>query len=280
MPRGSTGFRRRLVAPCPLLIHALLSNSVHPMLSITSTSSSRTLSNQKYEIILPSPLPRPTAMSTSSSSRQSPLRMNTNTTASRFLTTMRQSFSPPPKKRQIDISKSGMYSTPEERTPHTSHFRSPDSSSMPPTIEQIAMGLHVSRTPHLRPISRPNYRRNSVPGSPSAYHLYETSRRVASPRPPSLKKTSPLGSTSTITPTMPGLSSTSISSTTVTSVTPSTPLPYRSIVSLKSRMSRFLPGSRSLPLSVPADSTVALPPRKKAVRFSTSGLNETDSVVE
>jgi hypothetical protein len=179
-----------------------------------------------------------------------------------------------------------MYSTPEERTLRNpfppSYFRNPDSSTIP-TIEQIAMGLHVSRTPHLRPISRQNYRRNSAPRSPSPHHPYEVSRYVASPRvlPPapsrsSLKKTSPVASTSTITPTtMPGLSTASLSSTTVTSLTSSTPGSHRSVVSLKSRMSRFLSGSRSLPLPVPqsptlspTESAVTLPPRKKAVRFS------------
>lgn len=229
----------------------------------------------------------------SASSSKQPSRVGMNTTASRFLSTMRQSFSYAPvlKKRQVDISEIGMYSTPEEHAPRNpvthSHSRS---SATPPTIEQIAMGLHVSRTPHLGPISKQNYRRTSAPGSPSAFNPYQPSRRVASPciTPPppsrsSMKKTSPFANTRTSTATtMPGLSVASMSSTTVTSITPSTPS-RRSSVSLKSRMSRFLPGSRYLPLSVPqypnsSDSVVDLPPRRKAVRFSTGALGRNEII--
>ncbi|KAF8916275.1 hypothetical protein CPB85DRAFT_1290626 [Mucidula mucida] len=173
----------------------------------------------------------------------------------------------------------GMYSTPEERsTP--SRFRQHDPSSSPPTIEQIAMGLHLSRTPHLRPVNGPYhspYGRTSAQGS---QHQFEALHRISTspplPPPPArsaLKKPSTV--TSTASSPTPGLST--ASSTTITSNTPSTPQSNRSLTSLKMRMARFLPGPRSFSApssavvsadSSPRGSTSDFIPPKKAVRFS------------
>ncbi|KAK0446833.1 hypothetical protein EV421DRAFT_227767 [Armillaria borealis] len=188
------------------------------------------------------------------------------------------------------LYKSGMYSTPEERNMPSS-FRQRDLSSSPPTIEQIAMGLHLSRTPHLRPAGaqyHSPYGRTSAQGSQQHHHAQnETSRRTAPsvvlPPPParsSLKKPG-----STVSSANPGLST--ASSTTVTSNCPSTPQSNRSLTSLKMRMSRFLPGARCVsapssvmgsPASSPRTSTSDILPRKKAVRFSTPalGIEEND----
>ena len=230
-------------------------------------------------------------------------------TASRFFVSMRKSFrapSPPQRKTAdspvrrsafpLDVAPShalpaqraAMYSTPEERHAHTtsraSRSRYLDSR---PTIEQIAMGLHVSCTPHLRPTHplqrypippySPCHGRNTptLPpcGSSNTSSPQYRTRHSLPPPPPrsSMKKTSPSVSTLTQRP----LSA-------PTSPTPVTPGNSRPLSSLRARMSKFFPGHR--PLSFPSslgrassftssasDSTRPTTPRK-AVRFSTSVL--------
>ncbi|KAJ7574469.1 hypothetical protein C8J56DRAFT_1064967 [Mycena floridula] len=154
-----------------------------------------------------------------------------------IMSSVRRSLSAgPTKRRQLEPLTRGMYSTPEESNPYPSRFRSPPSS--PPTVEQIAMGLHISKTPQFR------------------------RQPFKLPPPPvrsSLKKPN--------TATNPGLST--ASSTTVNSTAPSTP---HSSSSILTKVSRFLPGTRSsrpssLPIS-PATSIQESKP-KKAVRFMT-----------
>ncbi|KAG1739972.1 hypothetical protein EDB19DRAFT_1895379 [Suillus lakei] len=76
-----------------------------------------------------------------------------------------------------------MYSTPEERNPYVHsriHARYRDSAAASrPTIEQIAMGLHVSCTPHLR---NPCHHRHSAPSSPS-HMRKESSTALIGPSP-------------------------------------------------------------------------------------------------
>lgn len=160
-----------------------------------------------------------------------------------------------------------MYSTCAERAvQHSTRSRRQDSSSPPPSIEQIAMGLHLSRTPHLRSSSVPN-------------HPY-SQRPVAAPLPPppsrsALKKP---GKTSSSAPSLDPPSA----SSTATSSFPPTPQSNCSLLSVKSRMSRFLSGlqTSSAPCSVvpspaasPRGSTSDFVPPKKAVRFSSSVLS-------
>ena len=143
------------------------------------------------------------------------------------------------------------------------------------------MGLHVSRTPHLRPV------RSSHTHHP---HFHDApSRRATSPLIPppapsrsSLKKPPTSNSTSStgVGPT-PALSPASASSTTVVSNSPSTPYSSnRSLMSLKLRMSRFLPGSRSgsapSSLSSSRGGTPDLQTPRKEVRFSTQLMEEED----
>lgn len=181
-----------------------------------------------------------------------------------------------------------MYSTPEERNAYPpSHFPYPGTSilcsSRPPTHQQIAMGLHLSRTPHFRPTGGPHHR-HSAPASHS--HLSYASPRPRNvslgrddylrhdvypaptlPPPPSrssLKKPSLDASASTITsPVSFSLSAASRSSSTVTSTAPSTPQSFRSVMSFKLRMPKFTrvtkpPSSHDQEAEVP----------RKAVRFS------------
>ncbi|KAG9313029.1 hypothetical protein JVU11DRAFT_6469 [Chiua virens] len=249
-------------------------------------------------------------------------------TASRFFVSMRKSFSPPTSPRRkntenpvrypiyhahfapltsLPTQRAAMYSTPEERhaydTSRAGRSRYLDSR---PTIEQIAMGLHVSRTPHLRPVAN-SPQRHPIPSPPSCRslnmpirhpsvspdHFQDTSSsssqhpttRHSLPPPPrrsSMKKTSSSASTLTH-PQQQFLSSgVSQSSSVVTSAGPVTSPSSRPLSSLRSRMSKFIPGYR--PLSLPSslgrassftssasDSTRPTTPRK-AVRFSTSVL--------
>jgi len=152
----------------------------------------------------------------------------------------------------------GMHSTAAESAATGSQqFREPTPAASRPSVEQIAMGLHVSRTPHLRPHVAP--------------YVYEQTRSPTVPPPPSrssLKK-SPKSMTSSS--STPVLSPPSTSSTTITSVTPASPQSQKSFGGLRFRMARFLPHHRStsLPTSLgtsPRSSSSEFSP-VKAVRF-------------
>lgn len=70
-----------------------------------------------------------------------------------------------------------MYSTPAENSPPTpSAYSFHDRPDTRPTIEQIAMGLHVSRTPHLLP------QRSSSASHIHHHPHHHTRRSVDSPR--------------------------------------------------------------------------------------------------
>lgn len=248
-------------------------------------------------------------------------------TASRFFVSMRKSFSPPttPRRKIAEspvchpashrhlplltsrsAQRAAMYSTPEERHAHNASRVGPSRYlESRPTIEQIAMGLHVSRTPHLRPVPNPvqrhplpsplprrNLSSSFQPPRVSSDNLHDTSTsssqyrtRHSLPPPPSrssMKKTSPSVSTLTQSHQQPLSSAVSPTTSVVTSGGPPTQGSSRSLSSLRVRMSKFIPGYR--PLSLPSslgrassftssasDSTRPATPRK-AVRFSTSVL--------
>src|SRR5262249_23393907 len=101
-----------------------------------------------------------------------------------------------------------------------SQCRFPDVASTPPTIEQIAMGLHISRTPHLRQV---NKRPPPPPlGSDGSHDSLPPRVHAPPPARSSLKKFSAITSSSSTTPASNSvLSKISPSTTTVTSVTPS-----------------------------------------------------------
>lgn len=188
-----------------------------------------------------------------------------------------------PKKRWSDpqvtrfflVTRCSMFMILTQDDPAFSCFRQPDPSFSRPTVEQIAMGLHVSRTPHLRPLH-------------SARPLHTNFHDAPSRRPtsPSIPPPTPIRSSLKMPPTSNSTSSTGVgpalpllpasaSSTTVASNTPATPhSSNRSLMSLKFRVSRFLPGLRaaSAPSSLyssPHDCTADIQAPRKAVRFST-----------
>ena len=211
----------------------------------------------------------------------------------------------------LSAQRAAMYSTPEERHAHnTSRAGRSRCLDSRPTIEQIAMGLHVSRTPHLRPVPNP-LQRHPLPSPPhrnlatstqpphvSSDNLQDTStsssqyrtRHSLPPPPPrsSMKKTSL--SVSTLTQSQQQISSSAFSpSASMVSSGGPTQFPSRSLSSLRVRMSKFIPGYRAFRLpssfgrassftSSASDSTRPATPRK-AVRFSTSvfAINEQPS---
>jgi len=188
---------------------------------------------------------------------------------SRIISSVRRNFSIP--RRRDPLPAGPMYSTPAERNPYTPPRFRYETATARPTVEQIAMGLHLSRTPHLR--GAPKY---PAPAS----HPQPAQKPVPLPPPParsSLKKPG-------LHPPPALLHGSTSSTTDVTSTTPSTPHSSdRSSVSLRARMSRFLPvphrANPTTSSSTPDSSAVSSPrtstselhqPRKKAVRFSST----------
>lgn len=152
------------------------------------------------------------------------------------------------------------------------------------------MGLHISRTPHLRPLRSSPYafsQPNSAPHSANPYeHPHHRTTSITLPPPPSrssMKKPSATVASSSSSPALsPPFSHASGSSTTVTSVTPSSAQLPRSFAAIKFRMARFLPHSRSAsaptsmvssPTDSPRTSTSEFQHPKKAVRFTTEEVD-------
>ncbi|KAE9399551.1 hypothetical protein BT96DRAFT_687444 [Gymnopus androsaceus JB14] len=197
----------------------------------------------------------------SSSSTPSSANSRPNKT-SRIMSSVKRSLSVShsAQKKQLPFEMAGMYSTSAERAVQNStRFRRQDPSSPPPSVEQIAMGLHISRTPYLR--SSSTHVAVPLPPPPSRSALKKPEKSSSSP--PSLDPPS--------------------ASSTATSSFPSTPQSNRSLLSFKTRMSRLLPGSQSSssapcsmvpsPVSSPRGSTSEFASPKKAVRFSSSALD-------
>ncbi|OCH85933.1 hypothetical protein OBBRIDRAFT_784076 [Obba rivulosa] len=224
-------------------------------------------------------------------------------TATKIVNTVRRSFSVT-RRRDSGSMSTGMYSTPEESTPPApSRFNVRDAYETRPTVQQIAMGLHVSRTPHLRsprlspqPYTRSHYGSDSPPHNPSllsgrsssAHRRRMSVPTVSLPPPPvrsSLKKpmtpsVARSNSAPTSAPLTPSGSDASLS--TLTSTTPSTPRSTRSVsvpfvpARLHLSMSRLLPGRKNSGGSSATaresddDSASAELTPRKVVRFSTS----------
>ncbi|KAG6850563.1 hypothetical protein H0H93_011762 [Arthromyces matolae] len=192
---------------------------------------------------------------------------STKNSSRSIISTVRRSIVSFPKKRVPDSVKAnayGMLSTPAERGMQTSP-RYRDYTPSRPTIEQIAMGLHTSRTPHLRPLNAESSSQSRRSSSP-----------LALPPPParsSLKQTK--SNHVTVTLAESGPASASSSTLASTQPLPHPKSPTAAISSIKFRMARFLPRSRisSAPPTVlnstsssPRASTET-PPLKKAPSY-------------
>ncbi|KAG7087367.1 hypothetical protein E1B28_013340 [Marasmius oreades] len=220
-----------------------------------------------------SSMPAPSSDSRSASACETlptssqPFSLTVRKSKSKVMTSVRRSLSVTPRKSQSQLEHKKHSSTTEERTYTCSRLRRDDPSFSPPTIEQIAMGLHLSRTPHLRGNTTGN-QYHTPPGG-----AFPRSTSLTLPPPPArsaMKKTQVSNSIGA----NPGLAPPSASSTTVTSL--STPHSSNSMSSsFKARMSRLLVGSKSTPSSLAptsprasvSDIDVVSPSPKKAVRF-------------
>ncbi|KAK2463571.1 hypothetical protein APHAL10511_004322 [Amanita phalloides] len=210
--------------------------------------------------------PRTIASPPSSSSRP----MYPLSTASKIVSSVKRSFSPSSQKKRHSQSATPTHD--DDPTFMPSPYRRDNVEYTPPSIEQIAMGLHISRTPHLRPLnSSPPQSGQCSPHSPSLPQSRPTSassNQRAFPARSSLKKSTTVTSSSLMS------HSTSASLSTATSNTLSTPRSGRSLSSLKARMPWFSMGFRaSPPDSAPSrnnssHANVKHMPRKKAVRFT------------
>jgi len=190
------------------------------------------------------------------------------------VSSVRRSFSTSQKKR----NHASVTTAHERDAPiKPSLYREDNASQAPPSIQEIAMGLHVSRTPHLRPLgtsqhsSYPQKHPGRYP-SQSALHppslpTSGSSHHATAPRRSSLKKPSAAASSSSMSHAMG--SDLSVSLSTVTSNTLSTPRSNRSFSSLKLRVPWLSSGPSAPPEG--ADSLRGKSkhvPRKKAVRFT------------
>ncbi|KAI0629386.1 hypothetical protein C8Q77DRAFT_1143623 [Trametes polyzona] len=251
------------------------------------------------------PEPDPWGFGGSPTSEASSSSSGTRTTAVKIMHTVRRLSYSSPRRRDRGQPEGGMYSTPAERSPPTpSPYSFHDRPDTRPTIEQIAMGLHISRTPHalphripqpLHPISR---RSGDSPRAASHSHLLTRpnahTRRasmsaVVLPPPParsSLKKSSTVN---TANGSLLATSASDASISTMTSTAPSTPRSAQSAPAssfpgkLRMEMLRLLPTRKgSLSSSVRSDSPSVMSPAsddsdsvtseltpRKMVRFST-----------
>ncbi|KAH9930225.1 uncharacterized protein B0H18DRAFT_993859 [Fomitopsis serialis] len=185
--------------------------------------------------------------------------------ASRIVSTMWRPFSTKQKRDQSPMD-SGMYSTPEEsRPPMPSPYSVRDAPR--PTIQQIAMGLHVSRTPHLR-----SPRTTSPPSSPrgrSGSQPISSYKRVGMHTP---SRSTPSTNSASRTPSTSDLSLTGSTLTMSAPPTPSARSHRAASVSIfPTRLQMRLDGFRSLRAddeSMTSMSSEASP--RKTVRFSSS----------
>ncbi|TFK29660.1 hypothetical protein FA15DRAFT_663816 [Coprinopsis marcescibilis] len=221
-------------------------------------------------------------------------------TASSIMITVKRSLAPSSSKRRQDSSRNShlaMYSTPEERMPpqrrQSRTFQSHSDfsgSAAPPTIEQIAMGLHVSRTPHLRPLASSRNPYSRAGGSAPAHSHAHTP--ISLPPPParsSMKKP-----TATVSSGSSHVKRSVPTQAPSTATTRSASLAHSSVATRSTgfsfsnfaRMGRFLssrsssaPSSSliSTPVSSPRESTSDLDVvQKKAVRFQRADDGDED----
>ncbi|KIY51924.1 hypothetical protein FISHEDRAFT_70418 [Fistulina hepatica ATCC 64428] len=191
----------------------------------------------------------------------------------RIVGSVRRSFSlsrPPRRRRNIpDMSDYAMHSTPAEWSSAAVHTVGHD-HNLRPTVSQIAMGLHISRTPHLRSTSSPTVvvprdsLRKPRPLPPSPARSAMRKRDIT----PFLRDTDVSG---TVVVRRPPPSDTASSSTLdmpATSLKDASPAAQGRVFSFK--ISRFLHPTRRLHDGSESSrpSTPNIPP-KKAVRFDT-----------
>ena len=148
-------------------------------------------------------------------------------------------------------------------------YRQDSKAHAPPSIEQIAMGLHISRTPHLRPMNPSQH--SPAPSLPQSRPTSASSNQQTFPIRSSLKKSTHAPSSSISHSMTSDLSATSASFSTATSNTLSTPHSGLSLSSLRLRVPWRSISSRPSQDTAPVRSSnenMRHLPRKKAVRFT------------
>lgn len=176
----------------------------------------------------------------------------------KIVSAMKRSFPPrSPRLPKNNVSRDGGYP----------YFYHEERAGSVPTVEQISMGLHLSRTPHLRSASgRGRSMSPDVLPNQGAKPAHR-SRAAAQPPKPALKKVSSLLTTHTsATPSFTNVStstSTTLSSALFHTDRHTSFFPPR----LLSRMTKIIPSSQGRPSrDIATDSVTSLP--KKLVRFS------------
>ncbi|KAF5362504.1 hypothetical protein D9756_002290 [Leucocoprinus leucothites] len=196
---------------------------------------------------------------------------------SRLIQNVRRSITPKRHARSESASML-MYSTPQERQPsYSAAFRELPNPAARPTVEQIAMGLHVSRTPHLRHHPRSPSHSPPAPSLPRRPSLKKPSLASSSNASSSALHTLPLptdasASTSTVTTSASLHITGSILSTSVSASPRLQHWPHSSASStssstlsaLKLRMARLLPGDRKRSASAPPSRVLASSTRSSA----------------
>ncbi|KAI0060686.1 hypothetical protein BV25DRAFT_1839503 [Artomyces pyxidatus] len=183
--------------------------------------------------------------------------------SSKLLSTLRRSLSSSSPKHRKTLSS-------PDTTPTRHRLSDPDPASIRPTVEQIAMGLHLSRTPHL-PAHLSHLAPSPVPSHtrrPSSHGRSHSLPRVTPRLPPPPTRSALKKAGASPSPTRPASSLTMTSASTApSSSSPSTP----TSASTKSRFSRFLGVRASLGASASAPDLckeeVVVPEVRKGVRF-------------
>ena len=154
------------------------------------------------------------------------------------------------------------------KDPNYSYFRYEERAGRVPTVEQISMGLHLSRTPHLRSTNGRGRSMSSEipPIKPDAKPTHRSRATVPPPK-PALKKVSSLQTTPTS--TTPSFTNVSASTSTTLSSTMLLADRHNSFFAprLFSKMTKIIPSSQGRPpRGAGPDSEISSP--KKFVRFS------------
>jgi len=148
-----------------------------------------------------------------------------------------------------------------------SYFHFEERAGRVPTVEQISMGLHLSRTPHLRSTNgRSRSMSSEIPTKPDAKPTHRSRATVPIPK-SALKKFSSLQTTPTsTTPSFTNVStstSTTLSSAILHADRPNSFFTPR----LFSRMTKMIPSSQARPPQE-AEPDPEISSQKKLVRFS------------
>ena len=219
------------------------------------------------------PPPSPHNMPTNTRPTPGP---STSGRKNKIVNVMKRSFAPrSPRPSKDDVRRSfrryywiGLTIEQETKNSGYPYFHYEERAERVPTVEQISMGLHLSRTPHLRPSNARGRSMSSEihPSKPDTKSAHR-SRAALPPPKPALKNVS----SSRTTPTSITPSFTNVSTSTSTTLSSAMHRTDRNnsffAPRIFSRMTKMIPSSQSRPSrEVELDPETTSP--KKLVRFS------------